>query len=238
MNISYCLINSPFKNNIIYLNGNLDYKPPNHKSVTLFGTLTGAASKSTWELKCSVPVNGSRARGFDYTLKVANIFDNIVINNKLYIISIEPLTYKNHVLCNTNYRTYWTQATNELQDLKNENGTYKLDAFHRIRNTFIVKLLLPDAQLLLATVFSITCIVEERNLNPFLLKPITLALRKRCMWLNSWTIVMKKLDGNVAKIIFYSFPKEHIQDYVCLEQDFLDNLKNFFQGPYDANPPK
>ncbi len=142
MNISYRLINSPFKYNVSYLNGNLDYKPPNHKSVTLFGTLTGAASKSTWELKCSVPVNGSRARGFDYTLKVANIFDNIVINNKLYIISIEPLTYKNHVLCNTNYRTYWTQATNELQDLNNDDGTYKPDALYKTCNAFLNKIAL------------------------------------------------------------------------------------------------
>ncbi len=44
----------------------------------------------------------------------------------------------------------------------------------------------------------------------------------------------KELDDNKAKIIFfYSFPKEHIKDYVyhgnhVIKQDTLEDLKNFF----------
>ncbi len=43
-------------------------------------------------------------------------------------------------------------------------------------------------------------------------------------------LTMKKQDH-----LFYSFPKEHIQDYVYhgqsdLDLDILEDLKNFFQG--------
>ncbi len=54
----------------------------------------------------------------------------------------------------------------------------------------------------------------------------------------------RELDDDEAKILFfYSFPKEHIQDYVHhgkrdFDIDTLEFLKNFFQGHYDANPPK
>ncbi len=47
----YSLINSPFKYHVSYLNGNLNYTPPDHKSVNLFGTLVEAASKSTHEIE-------------------------------------------------------------------------------------------------------------------------------------------------------------------------------------------
>ncbi len=54
----------------------------------------------------------------------------------------------------------------------------------------------------------------------------------------------KDLDNNKSKIIFfYSFPKEHIQDHVyysnCdFDSETLEDLQNFFQGHYYANPPK
>ncbi len=57
--------------------------PPNHQSVNLFGTLARAVSKSTGKMKMYVPINNSRARGFDYTLEVANEFDDNVINSNL-----------------------------------------------------------------------------------------------------------------------------------------------------------
>ena len=46
MKIGYHLIESPFKYHVSYLNNNLDYKPPDHKLVTLFGTLAGTTSKT------------------------------------------------------------------------------------------------------------------------------------------------------------------------------------------------
>ncbi len=86
---SYHHIDSHFKYHLCYLNGNCDYNPPDHKSVALFGTLARAASKSTRELKVSVPIDHGGASGFTYTLKVANVFDDIVINNEFYIILVE-----------------------------------------------------------------------------------------------------------------------------------------------------
>ncbi len=53
-----------------------------------------------------------------------------------------------------------------------------------------------------------------------------------------------ELDNDKAKILFfYSFPKEHIQDYVYhgnfdFDLETFEDHKNFFQGNYDANPPK
>ncbi len=46
-----------------------------------------------------------------------------------------------------------------------------------------------------------------------------------------------------SRSFFYSFPKEYIQDYVYhsqsdFDKDSLEDLKNFFQDHYDANPPK
>ncbi len=55
--------------------------PPDHKSVNLFDTLTKAASTSPCKIKSSIPVDYGGAGGFDYTLAVSNMFDNVVINN-------------------------------------------------------------------------------------------------------------------------------------------------------------
>ncbi len=84
MRIIYHLITYLFQYGNSNLNDNLSYTPPDHKSVNLFRTVTGTASKSTCEIKLSVPVNYSGAGGFDYTLQVANKFNNMVINNNLY----------------------------------------------------------------------------------------------------------------------------------------------------------
>ncbi len=83
MKIRYHYIKPHFNYNIGYLNGNLDYTSPDHKLVILFGTVARAASRSTHEIKLSIPVNNGGARGFDYTLKVANKFDDIFVNNNL-----------------------------------------------------------------------------------------------------------------------------------------------------------
>ncbi len=50
----------------------------------------------------------------------------------------------------------------------------------------------------------------------------------------------RNLIKQKQKSFFYSFPKEHILDYGQREFDdkTLKDLKNFFQGHYDTNPPK
>ncbi len=82
MKIGYHLIDSPFKHHLSYLNYNLDYIPPEHKSITLFGTLIAATSKTPNYIKLSIPVNNGKKGGFNYILEVANVFDNVVTNSK------------------------------------------------------------------------------------------------------------------------------------------------------------
>ncbi len=53
------------------------------KIVNLFGTVARVTSKSTFKIKLSIPVNDSGAGGFDYTLQVANKFDNTLITSGL-----------------------------------------------------------------------------------------------------------------------------------------------------------
>ncbi len=111
MNIGYHLIDSPFKYHVSHLNGNLNYTPSNHKLVNLFGTLTGAASKSINEIKLSVPIDDGGARGFDYTLEAASDFDNTFVNYNLYNFLVEQVcsAYQKHVLHNADYQNFWTQ---------------------------------------------------------------------------------------------------------------------------------
>ncbi len=90
MKIGYSLIKSPFQYNVNNLNDNLEYKPPDHKLVNLLvlSLELQAASRSTCEIKLTVPINDDGgAGGFDYTLQVADEFDDIFINNNLYNLS-------------------------------------------------------------------------------------------------------------------------------------------------------
>ncbi len=54
----------------------------------------------------------------------------------------------------------------------------------------------------------------------------------------------KELDNDKGKVLFlYSFPKEHMKDYIHhgnhdFDSETLQDLKNFFQGHYNATPPK
>ncbi len=93
------------KYHVSYLNGNLDYtSPPITNQLTFYEILSelwvSPLGKPNF-LSPTTMVNGG-AGGFDYTLKVANVFDDIIINNNLYNFSVEQLfsTYQNHVLCN------------------------------------------------------------------------------------------------------------------------------------------
>ncbi len=111
MKIGYHFINSPFKYHLSYLNDNLNYNPPNHNSISIYGTVIGASSKTPCEFKTSIHVDsgGAGEASFDFTLEVANAFDNIVTNNNRHVSTDETLisTYQNHILNNTNYSTYW-----------------------------------------------------------------------------------------------------------------------------------
>ncbi len=89
MKIVYYFIPCPSHYGVSYVNDNLNYAPPDHKLVNLFGNFTGAVSKSTCEITLSIPVNDGGAGGFDYTLQVANMFDNMVTDNNLYKLSFE-----------------------------------------------------------------------------------------------------------------------------------------------------
>ncbi len=97
-------------------------------------------SKTPGEIKLSIPINDSGAgdTSFNFALKVANGFDNIITNNNQHILTDKTLivTYQNHVLNNANYSTYWEYALNNNKDIKNANGTYQTNDFHKICNSF------------------------------------------------------------------------------------------------------
>ncbi len=73
----------------------------------------------------------------------------------------------------------------------------------------------PDALLPLVIAFSITCKVARKNLLTCPPNPFSPASRQCCVSSNSWIDVMKMhLMMKKPRSFFYSFPKEHIQDYV------------------------
>ncbi len=236
MKIGYYLIKPPFIYHVSYLNGNLDYTPPNHKLVNLFGTFARAASKSTSEIILSVPINDGGAGGFDYTLEVANVFDNIIINNNLYNFSVEQLcsTYQNHVVCKADYHIFWTQATEETQDIKSDDGTYKPEAFHKFCNTFFNNVASAERPVVAGN--CLLHYMHSGKKKPQSMSPQTFytgfqkamhaAKQLDCCY-------FLDLDKDETKIlIIYSFPKEHIQDCVyhgnCdFNSETLKDLKIF-----------
>ncbi len=101
MKTGYCLIDCPFKYHLSYLTDNLNYKPPNHKPISIYGTVVRATSKTPHEIKISIPLNdgGAGDASFDFALEVANVFDNIVANSNQHILTEKTsiITYQNHV---------------------------------------------------------------------------------------------------------------------------------------------
>ncbi len=138
MKIGYFLIDSPFKYHLSYLNDNLEYKAPSYKSITLFGTLVRGTirtpSDNPLDINLSIPIDKSGTGGFNYTLKVTTVFDNVVTSNKTSAFSVEQIihTYQTQVLQNFDFQSYWNHATEETQDIKNDDGTYKPNAFHKV----------------------------------------------------------------------------------------------------------
>ncbi len=89
MKIGYRLINSPFKYHLSYLNDNLNYNPPSHKSISIYGTVVGAMSKTPCEFKTSIPVDdgGAGEASFNFSFKVTNAFDTIVTSNNQHVLT-------------------------------------------------------------------------------------------------------------------------------------------------------
>ncbi len=112
LKIGYRLIDSPVKYNITYLNDSLKYQAPSDKSAKLFVVVKGKKGPSEIKLTISVDNSGAGNACFNYALKVATTFDNIVINNPQYTLTDDTLitNYQNHVLNNSNYKIYWFEA--------------------------------------------------------------------------------------------------------------------------------
>ncbi len=87
MKIGYHLIDCPFKYHLSYLNDNLDYSPPDHISITLF--CLSYKQDLPWYQTFIHHLGGQG--GFDYTLKVANVFDNVITNNNTATFTVEQL---------------------------------------------------------------------------------------------------------------------------------------------------
>lgn len=212
---------SSFKYHISYLNHILDYTPPDHKAISILGTHTAVANRitcKTHEIKLSVSIDNSGARGFNYTLKVANIFEDIVLNNNLYNVAVQQLcdTHQNHVLCNATYQASWNQAMTNTKDIKSGDGMYKDSAFQKI------------CIAIFNFVASAGCPVAVGNVLLHYLcsgnkKPLTMSPQTFLTFFQKVLQVVKlvdcyyekELDDKEAKILFfYSIPKEHIQVYV------------------------
>ncbi len=90
MKIVYCHIDSPFKYHLSCLNDNLDYKPPEYESVKVFGTLlVRATSRTPCDINFSFPIDDGGKGGFDYTLKVPTVFNNVITNNNTSTFTME-----------------------------------------------------------------------------------------------------------------------------------------------------
>ncbi len=237
MKIGYCLIKSPFKYRVSYLNDSLKYQTPSDKSVSFYGFVNGKKGPS--EIKITIPVDDSGAgkANFDWALEVANAFDNIVTNNPQYTLTDDTLitNYQNHVLNNADYKTYWANSIKDNKNLKNANKSFQAGTFLKIRNSFFNYVASADCPITAGD-----CLLhylrrgkkKPQNMTPqsfytcFQKALRVVKLLDRCY--------EKDLNDDKAKIIFfYSFPKDHIQDYVRhgqrnFDNDTIEDLNNFF----------
>ncbi len=104
----------------------------------------------------------------------------------------------------------------------------------------LIMLLPLDALLLLATVFSITCVVAKK-LKKCLHNPSTPASRKGCVPSNSWIATMKRnLTMTKPRLLFFIYFQKSTSriSQRNFDDKTLKDLKNYFQGHYNANPPK
>ncbi len=168
-------------------------------------------SRTLCDIKLYIPINNSGKGGFDYTLKVANVFDNVVTNNKISTFAMEQLdhTYHNQVLHYADFQTYWPHAIKETAYIKNDDGTYKSDAFLKIQNTFfnyVASARHPVAAGNCLLHYMCSGKKKPMNMTP---NPITPASRKCCILSNSWIAIMKRhLTMKNLRSSFLFFPQE------------------------------
>ncbi len=196
-----------------------------------------------------IPVDNSGAGDacFNFALEVTNAFNNIVTNNPQYVFTDDTLitNYQTNVLKNADYSTYWDYAIADNNHLKNDDETYQAGAFLKICNSCFNYVALSGR--LIAVDDCLLHYIHSGKKKPHNMTPQSFYthFQKALCAVNLLDLCYEKeLYDAEAKIIFFdSFLKEHIVDYVHHSQCNFDNetlhdLKNFFQGHYDTNPPK
>ena len=244
MKISYRTLTAPFAYGTSYLDHD-DWTPPTSVTTSVYGTLSGAAASATRrEIKLQLPVDDGQKGGFDYTLYVANLFDDLTTASAIqtYNFSFETLcsAYQNTVLQDDTLKSYWRKAT-EKTDINDENGRQYPDAFKRIRNTFF-NYVAAGGRDVAAGDMMLHFMRSNKK------KPATMSPQK---FLTRFEKAMraaklldrkyeKEMDDVEAKILFfYSFPAKHVQEYLRQDHRNFDNktlesLKEFFQNLFDA----
>ncbi len=146
-------------------------------------------------------------------------------------------TYHNQVVQNADFHTQWSRAMNKTPIIKNDDGLYKSGAFPQNLQQLFNHVASAGRH-----VATGGCLLHYMRRGKK--KPATMSLQSffTCIKKALHAVKLldccyeKELDNEEAKILFfYSFPKDHIQDYVYLSQRSFDNdtlkdLKNFFQG--------
>ncbi len=119
MKISYRTLTAPFAYGTSYLDHD-NWTPPTSVTTSVYGMLSGAATSATRrDIKLQLPVNDGQKGGFDYTLYVANLFDDLTTASAIqtYNFSFETLcsAYQNTVLQEDTLKSYWRKATEKTQ---------------------------------------------------------------------------------------------------------------------------
>ncbi len=133
----------------------------------------------------------------------------------------------------------------ETTDVRNDDGTYKLNPFQKLATHFSTMWPPLDILLLLVIVAFATCMTAKRNLRPCLLKPFSTASKKCCMLLSFWIVTTQKNSTTTKSrscsfILFLSLTFATIFGMVTMifNSETLEDLKNFCQGHYYADQSK
>ena len=244
MKISYRTLPAPFAYGTSYLDHD-DWTPPTSVTTSVYGTLSGPAANATRrEIKLQLPVDDGQKGGFDYTLYVANLFDDLTTASTIqtYNFSFETLcsAYQNTVLQDDTLKSYWRKAT-EKTNINDENGRQYPDAFKRIRNTFFNYVAAGGRDV--AAGDMMLHFMRNNKKKPAAMSPQKFLTRfekamKAVKLLDRK--YEKEMDDVEAKILFfYAFPSKHVQEYLRqdhrnFDNETLESLKEFFQNLFDA----